>query len=80
MFQKANYSFLWSATGAPVVQIDLADEYPAAYTESSLAKIIEKVRRMRKSYPTEAEYQAALGVFEGALKYLRTELDVEQRR
>lgn len=76
MFQKATYSFTWSAAGAPVVRIELGDDLPAAYTENNLIGIIETIRRKRKAYATRAEYRAALDVFRGALDYLHAKTPV----
>jgi hypothetical protein len=79
MFRTANYKLLWTEKG-PRVVINLGDGFPETCSETQLVNVLKDIRAKRGRYKQETEFTAVLKVYQGALSYLRQQIEVERRR
>jgi len=73
-FSTVNYRVFWFHV-AWVVEIDYGDGEPIMLNEESVEAAIKTVREQRWKYRSEAEFKNALRIYEGALHFMRKEIE-----
>lgn len=80
MFKNATYTIQFNKWGLPEVTIDMNDGFRMDFSEVELEEAVKNIRQKRHKYADQAEWVTTLAVYEGALKFLREQVEVEQRR